>query len=108
MSRLTFAATLLLAVSSSSVAQQASFTANDTGPSADAIFETKDAAIATAGPLPLSQVHRLRGQREVRVWYLGFGTSQSLVICHQNGSKQTGRMMLWWDQYYVSTPASAR
>src|SRR6266436_3541284 len=51
MSRLTFAATLLLAVSSSSVAQQASFSANDTGPVSDAIFETKDAAVATAASL---------------------------------------------------------
>ena len=55
MSRLTFATTLLLAVSSPLIAQQAAFTANDTGPSTEAIFETKDAAIATAGLVPLSK-----------------------------------------------------
>ncbi|HEX9383153.1 MAG TPA: hypothetical protein VF908_07110, partial [Gemmatimonadaceae bacterium] len=73
MSRLPFAATLLLAVSSSSVAQQASFSANDTGPVSDAIFETKDAAIATAGLIPLAQSQLPKGQREVRIWYSGFG-----------------------------------
>ena len=107
MSRLTFAATLLLAVSSSSAAQQASFSANDTGPVSDAIFETKDAAIATAGLVPLAQSQLPKGQREVRIWYSGFGNPQYLVIIRQNGTKLTGRLMLWWDQYYESNPASA-
>ena len=107
MSRLTFATTLLLAVSSPLIAQQAAFTANDTGPSTDAIFETKDAAIATAGLVPLSKTPLQKGEREVRIWYSGFGNPQYLVIIKQNGANVTGRLMLWWDQYYESNPASA-
>jgi len=107
MSRLTFTASLLLAVSSSSYAQQAVFAANDTGPASDAIFETKDAAIVSAGLIPLSKTLLPKGQREVRIWYSAFGNPQYLVIIRQNGANVTGRLMLWWDQYYESTPASA-
>jgi hypothetical protein len=107
MSRLTFTASLLLAVSSSSYAQQAVFAANDTGPASDAIFETKDAAVASAGLIPLSKTLLPKGQREVRIWYSAFGNPQYLVIIRQNGANVTGRLMLWWDQYYESTPASA-
>jgi len=107
MSRLTFATTLLLAVASPLIAQQATFTANDTGPSTDAIFETKDAAIATAGLVPLSKTPLQKGEREVRIWYSGFGNPQYLVIIKQNGANISGRLMLWWDQYYESNPASA-
>jgi hypothetical protein len=108
MSRLTFAASILLAIPGSTIAQQASFTAsNDTGPVPDAIFETKDAAVATAGLAPLAKTELRKGEREVRIWYSGFGNPQYLVIIHQNGAKTTGRLLLWWDQYYESTPASA-
>ena len=107
MSRLTFAASLLLAVSSSSLAQQTTFAANDTGPASDAIFETKDAAVATAGLLPLSKTPLPKGEREVRIWYSTFGNPQYLVIIRQKGANLTGRLMLWWDQYYESNPAAA-
>jgi hypothetical protein len=107
MSRLTFAASILLAVSSSSYAQQASFVANDTGPAPELIFETKDAAVVTAGLAPLSKADLRKGDREVRIWYSGFGNPQYLVIIRQNGANVTGRLMLWWDQYYESTPSSA-
>src|SRR5258707_168929 len=107
MSRLTFSASLLLAVSSSSLAQQTTFAANDTGPSSEAIFETKDAAIATAGLLPLSKTPLPKGEREVRIWYPNLGNPQYLVIIHQKGANLTGRLMLWWDQYYESNPAAA-
>jgi hypothetical protein len=107
MSRLTFSAILLLAVSSTSLAQQAAFTANDTGPAVDAIFETKDAAVVTAGLSPLTKTELKKGEREVRIWYSGFGNPQYLVVIHQNGANVTGRLMLWWDQYYESSPTSA-
>jgi hypothetical protein len=108
MSRLTFTASLLLAVSSSSYAQQATFAANDTGPVSDAaIFETKDAAVVSAGMIPLSKTQLPKGQREVRIWYSTFGNPQYLVIIRQNGANVSGRLMLWWDQYYESNPASA-
>ena len=107
MSRLTSVATLLLVVSGSSVAQQASFAVNDTGPSSDLIFETKDAAVVTAGLAPLSKADLRKGEREVRIWYSGFGNPQYLVIIHQKGTNVTGRLMLWWDQYYESSPSSA-
>src|SRR5437588_1032466 len=107
MSRLTFAASLLLAASSSSLAQQASFTATDTGPAPEVIFETKDAAAVTAGLAPLSKTDVRKGEREVRIWYSGFGNPQYLVIIRQNGANVTGKLMLWWDQYYESSPASA-
>jgi hypothetical protein len=107
MSRLSFSATLLLAVSSTGLAQQAAFTANDTGPATDAIFETKDAAVATAGYAPLAKTELGKGEREVRIWYSGFGNPQYLVIIRQKGANVTGRLLLWWDQYYENTPASA-
>src|SRR3954452_22998385 len=107
MSRLTFATTLLLVTSSSSIAQQASFAANDTGPAADAIFETKDAAVLSAGLAPLAKTNLPKGEREVRIWYSGFGNPQYLVIIRQKGATTTGRLMLWWDQYYESSPAAA-
>lgn len=107
MSRLTFSAVLLLAIPSSSFAQQALNASNDTGPASDAIFETKDAAVVTAGLAPLSKKDLRKGEREVRVWYSGFGNPQYLVIIRQNGNNVTGRLMLWWDQYYETTPASA-
>jgi hypothetical protein len=108
MSRLTFAASFLLAIPGSVIAQQASFAAsNDTGPVSDLIFETKDAAVATAGLAPLAKTQLPKGEREVRVWYSGFGNPQYLVIIRQSGAKVSGRLMLWWDQYYESTPASA-
>jgi len=107
MSRLTFATALLLAVPSSSFAQQALNASNDTGPLSDAIFETKDAAVVTAGLAPLSRSVLGKAEREVRVWYSGFGNPQYLVIIKQNGASVTGRLILWWDQYYETTPASA-
>jgi len=107
MSRLTFAAALLLAVPVSSFAQQALNASNDTGPLSDAIFETKDAAVVTAGLAPLSRSALGKAEREVRIWYSGFGNPQYLVIIKQNGASMTGRLILWWDQYYETTPASA-
>jgi hypothetical protein len=109
MSRLTIAASLLLAIPSSSFAQQtpAFMASNDTGPSSDAIFETKDAATLTAGLSPLAQSPLAKGEREVRIWYSSFGNPQYLVIIRQKGAATTGRMLLWWDQYYETTPASA-
>jgi hypothetical protein len=107
MSRLTFAASLLLAASSSSYAQQALNASNATAPASEALFETKDAAVATAGLVPLSRAELPKGVREVRVWYSGFGNPQYLVIIRQNGANVTGRLMLWWDQYYETTPATA-
>src|SRR5881396_3477207 len=107
MSRLTFAASLLLAIPASSYAQQALNASNDPAPASDAIFETKDAAIATAGLVPLARAELRKGEREVRVWYSGFGNPQYLVIIRQNGAGVTGRLMLWWDQYYETTPATA-
>jgi hypothetical protein len=107
MSRLTFAA-LLLAIPGSAIAQQAAFSAsNDTGLVPAAIFETKDAAVVTAGLTPLAKTDLPKGEREVRIWYSGFGNPQYLVIIRQKGANVTGRLMLWWDQYYESTPASA-
>jgi hypothetical protein len=108
MSRLTFTASLLLAIPCSSFAQQTqSFAANDTGPVSDAMFETKDAAALTVGLSPLSKSNLRGREREVRIWYSSFGNPQYLVIIHQNGAAVNGRLMLWWDQYYETTPASA-
>jgi hypothetical protein len=108
MSRLRFVAAVLLAVPASMVGQQASFAAsNDTGPTPDAIFETKDAAAATAGLSPLAKTELRKGEREVRIWYSNFGNPQYLVIIRQNGANVSGRLLLWWDQYYESNPASA-
>jgi hypothetical protein len=107
MSRLTFAATLLLAIPASTSAQQAAFSANDTGPASEAVFETKDAAVLTAGLVPLSKSQLRKSEREVRIWYSAFGNPQYLVIIRQNGANVTGRLMLWWDQYYETNPAAA-
>jgi hypothetical protein len=108
MSRLTFAAPLLLAIASSSPAQQApTFASNDTGLISAAIFETKDAAALTVGLAPLSRAQLKKGEREIRIWYSSFGNPQYLVIIRQSAGTTTGRLMLWWDQYYESTPASA-
>ena len=107
MTRLTSVALLLLAVSGSTYAQQASFAVNDTGPSSDLIFETKDAAVVTAGLAPLSKADLRKGEREVRIWYSGFGNPQYLAIIRQKGTNVTGRLMLWWDQYYESSPSAA-
>lgn len=109
MSRLTIAASILLAIPSSSFAQQVqAFTAsNDTGPASDAIFETKDAAVLTAGLAPLAKTNLRKNEREVRIWYSSFGNPQFLVIINQSGASTTGRLLLWWDQYYETSPASA-
>lgn len=108
MSRLTIAASLLLAIPSSSFAQQAAFPASDnTDLISAAIFETKDAAALTVGLAPLSRAQVRKTEREVRIWYSSFGNPQFLVIIRQNGASTTGRLMLWWDQYYESSPASA-
>ncbi|MDP9206200.1 MAG: hypothetical protein M3P12_12240 [Gemmatimonadota bacterium] len=107
MSRLPIAASILLAISGSSLAQAPAFVSNDSGLISAAIFETKDAAALTVGLAPLSRAQLRKGDREVRIWYSGFGNPQYLVIIRQTGTSTTGRLLLWWDQYYESTPASA-
>ena len=109
MSRITLAASLLLAIPSSSFAQQArALTASaDTGPVTAEIFETKDAAALTVGLAPLSKSQLPNGDREVRIWYSSFGNPQYLVIIHQTGAATTGRLLLRWDQYYEISPATA-
>ena len=105
MSRLTIAASLLLAIPSSSFAQ-ASFKDN-TGLISAALFEMKDAAALTVGLAPLSRAQLAKDEREVRIWYSSFGNPQFLVIIRQSGASTTGRLLLWWDQYYESSPSSA-
>lgn len=109
MSRLTIAASLLLAIPSSSFAQQIpTYSAsNDTGPAVEEIFETKDAAARTVGLGPLSKSRLPNGDREVRIWYASFGNPQYLVIIRQTGEVTTGRLLLRWDQYYEVSPATA-
>jgi len=108
MSRLTLAASVLLAIPGSSFAQQApTFASNDTGLISAAIFETKDAAALTVGIGPLSRAALKKGEREVRIWYSSFGNPQYLVIIRQAGGATTGRLLLWWDQYYETTPEKA-
>lgn len=108
MSRLTIAASVLLAIPGSSFAQQApTFASNDTGLISAAIFETKDAAALTVGIGPLSRAALKKGEREVRIWYSSFGNPQYLVIIRQAGGATTGRLLLWWDQYYETTPEKA-
>lgn len=108
MSRLTFAASVLLAFPCTSLAQQAAFAAsNDTGPDSQAIFETKDAATQTIGLSPLARTPLPKGEREVRIWYSSFGNPQYLVIIRQKGAVTTGRLLLWWDQYYETSPNTA-
>jgi hypothetical protein len=106
MSRLSFAATLLVAIPCSTLAQQ-SLASNDTGPTTEAVFETKDAAALTVGLSPLSKTSLAKNSREVRIWYSSFGNPQFLVIIRQSGANTTGRLLLWWDQYYETSPASA-
>jgi hypothetical protein len=109
MSRLAIAASLLLAIPSSFAAQQptASPASNNPDPSLVAIFETKDAAALTVGLSPLSKTRLAKGEREVRIWYSSFGNPQFLVIIRQSGASTTGRLLLWWDQYYETSPSSA-
>jgi hypothetical protein len=113
MSRLILAASALLAIPASSFAQQsaspssASFAAGNDSGEAMAIFETKDAAGMTAGLTPLSKTELKKNEREVRIWYSGFGNPQFLVVIHQVGNVTTGRLLLWWDQYYENDPATA-
>lgn len=107
MSRLTFSTAMLLAISTPALAQQAGFASADSGPANYAIFETKDAAVVTAGLQPLAKSELRKGEREVRIWYSGFGNPQYLVIIRQNGANVTGRLMLRWDQYYESSPTAA-
>jgi hypothetical protein len=108
MSRITIAASLLLAIPSSSFAQQIpAFSATDTGPATPEIFETKDAAARTVGLAPLSKSQLPNGHREVRIWYSSFGNPQYLVIIRQTGEVTTGRLLLRWDQYYEVSPATA-
>jgi hypothetical protein len=108
MSRLTIAASVLLAIPGYSFAQQApTFASNDTGLISAAIFESKDAAALTVGLNPLSRAALKKGEREVRIWYSSFGNPQYLVIIRQAGGATTGRLLLWWDQYYETTPAKA-
>jgi hypothetical protein len=108
MSRLSaVSASLLLAISSSASAQSLVSASTDTGALTAAIFETKDAAALTVGLSPLSAAQVRRGEREVRIWYSGFGNPQFLVIINQKGANVTGRLLLWWDQYYLTTPDAA-
>lgn len=110
MSRLTIAASLLLAIQGTSFAQQSPVIPafNDrTGLISAALFETKDEAALTVGIAPLSRAQLGKGEREVRIWYSSFGNPQFLVIIRQSGASTTGRLLLWWDQYYESTPTSA-
>jgi len=102
-----FPTALLLAVCTPALAQQAGFASADSGPVSAAIFETKDAAVVTAGLQPLAKTDLRKGEREVRIWYSGFGNPQYLVIINQNGANVTGKLMLFWDQYYESSPAAA-
>ena len=110
MSRLALAASLLLVIPSSSFAQQPSATPvfNDrTGLISAALFETKDEAALTVGLAPLSRAQLAKGEREVRIWYSSFGNPQFLVIIRQSGASTTGRLLLWWDQYYETAPEKA-
>jgi len=108
MSRITLAASILLAIPSSFLAQQATvFTASTDAPVTEEIFETKDAAALTVGLAPLSKSTLPNGDREVRIWYSGFGNPQYLVIIRQTAGVTTGRLLLRWDQYYEISPATA-
>jgi hypothetical protein len=108
MSRLTIAASLLLTIPSSFLAQQApAFTASTDKQVTEDIFETKDAAALTLGLVPLSKSQLANGDREVRIWYSGFGNPQYLVIIRQTGGVTSGRLLLRWDQYYEVSPVLA-
>jgi hypothetical protein len=107
MSRLPIAASLLLAISSSSLAQQQASFNDKTGLISAALFETKDAAALTVGLAPLSTAQLAKDEREIRIWYSSFGNPQYLVIIRESRASTTGRLLLWWDQYYESAPTSA-
>jgi len=107
MSRLSaVAAVFVLAIPTLGSAQGLVASTASTGSAAE-IFETKDAAVQTVGMTPLSQTSLRKGEREVRIWYSGFGNPQYLVIIKQKGAILTGRLLLWWDQYYLTTPETA-
>jgi hypothetical protein len=101
-----FTVSLLLVLPTLAAAQSPITGTPDAGLVA-AIFETKDAAARTVGLAPLSAAQIRRGEREVRIWYSGFGNPQLLVLINQSGNKLTGRLLLWWDQYYLTSPDSA-
>jgi hypothetical protein len=109
MSRLMISAALLLALPSSSFAQQTRTfaTSTDAAPVTEEIFETKDAAALTVGLTPLSKSQLPNGDREVRIWYSSFGNPQYLVIIRQTAGAITGRLLLRWDQYYEISPVLA-
>ena len=107
MSRLTIAASLLLAIPSTSFSQQQASFNDKTGLISAALFETKDAAALTVGLAPLSTAQLAKNEHEIRIWYSSFGNPQFLVIIRQSGASTTGRLLLWWDQYYESTPTAA-
>lgn len=108
MSRLSAVAVpILLAMPTVASSQALVAASNELGPTAPAIFATKDAAVKTAGLEPLVTTQVRKGQREVRIWYSSFGNPQYLVIIREKGKSITGRLHLWWDQYYLDTPASA-
>jgi len=110
MSRLVIAASLLLVFPSSFLAQQAVTPApfvDRTGLISAALFETKDAAALAVGLAPLSRAELGIGEREVRIWYSSFGNPQFLVVIRQSDASTTGRLLLWWDQYYESGSPSA-
>jgi hypothetical protein len=109
MSRLTIAASILLAIPGSSFAQQARVltASTDSNPVTEEIFETKDAAALTVGLSPLSKSKLPNGDREVRIWYSSFGNPQYLVIIRQTAGVTSGRLLLRWDQYYEVSPVLA-
>jgi len=107
MSRLSAVTASLLLVLPTYAASQGLVQASAEVGDAAAIFETKDAAVLTAGLTPLSTTEVKRGEREIRIWYSGFGNPQFLVIIKEKGTKLTGRLLLWWDQYYLDNPESA-
>src|SRR3989337_391045 len=107
MSRLSAVTVSLLLVLPTVAASQGLAPANPDAGTVAASCETKDAAARTVGLSPLSAQKLRRGDREVRIWYSGFGNPQLLVLIKQSGSKLTGRLLLWWDQYYLNSPDSA-
>lgn len=106
MSRLSALTASLLLVLPTLVAAQSPANGTDAGLVA-AIFETKDAAARTVGLAPLSAAQIRRGEREIRIWYSGFGNPQLLVVIKESRGSLTGRLLLWWDQYYLNSPDSA-
>jgi hypothetical protein len=107
MSRLSVvSAAVLLALPTFATAQGLVASTAETGSDA-AIFETKDAAVLTAGLAPLAKSPLRKGEREIRIWYSTFGNPQYLVIIKQKGANVSGRLLLRWDQYYLDTPEKA-